>query len=782
MTRKWMILYVIFIFLLLASCSNDSSEDGSDGDSDVDSVAGDSDREWEDIGRLVDLVDPFIGTGGTGFGIGAAVPGAKAPFGMIFPSPDTTGENGQFGFYHCGGYYDPDPMIEGFSHTHLHGVGAQEYGNLMFVPLAGSMSDERTKVENYRSTYSKDTQTASPGYYAVTLDNGEIRVELTATERAAHHRYTYPAEETTSVGTVFIDVSQVLTDGEVIDSEVTVDTVNKRVEGWLLNDHGFSGRYGGITIYFSIRYKQDTTAWGTTLNGFLKPEISEQEGDRLGVYLEFDTSGGAEIELQAAISFVSVEKARLNLETEMPDWDFDGTRAQTEQMWENELSVVKFRGGTQEQQVIMATALYHAFLMPDLFMDVDGSYRGFDLETHIAEDFEYYTDFSMWDTYRTLHPLLSLVRRERQADMLQSLVKMARQGGSLPKWPMGVGYTDCMIGSPADIVIADSYVKGIRDFDVEDAYEFMLEHAEGPVAKAGREDVESYNKYGYCTVDTTGGSVSKTMEHAIADFAISQMAEALGKTEDAELYAEHSLRYRNLWDAENGFFTARHEDGSMVVDYDFLEWEDFYTEGNSWQYLWLAPHDPFGLRDLFGSDDAMREKLEEFFENAATERENWNSLNDLLPPAYYWHGNEPDIHAPYLFLYVSRPDLTQKWMHWIAEELYSTQPDGIAGNDDCGTLSAWYVFSSLGFYPLAGSDTYWIGSPIFPYAELDMGDGATLIVEAPEASEENIYVQSVTLNGEALDLPWFTHADIAQGGRLVFEMGPQPSDWGKLSK
>ncbi len=763
----------------------ETSPDGDepDGDDpDGDQTDGDGEDDEPEI-RLVDLVNPFIGSGGLGFGIGSGTPGIKTPFGLVLVAPDTTGEFGAPPFYHCSGYYSEDEYIVGFSQVHLYGVGAQDLGNILFMPDNGPLD----VIDGYEDTYRKlkieGSEFAKPGYYTVGLES-DITVELTATTRAGYHRYTFA--EDLAQGFVLIDLNHhVATDSDdTEDAEIEIVPADQVVKGRVLQQGGFTGRYGGLDIYFYARFDKPIESYGTWKDNISTDGQTSESGDPIGAYIGFDLADGATVEAQVGISFISIEQAKLNLETEMPDWGFESVRQQTEDAWEDELSVVRFEGGTDDQRAIMATALYHAFMMPDIFTDANGQYLGFDGQVHTAEDFVYYTDFSMWDTYRTEHPFLSLVKPERSRDMMISLVTMMEQGGYLPKWPMGKGYSNCMVGSPADIVIADAYLKGVRGFDVEAAYASMKEVATAPVpsehAYGGRGGIDEYVANGYVSMERSGGSVARTMEFAVADNAIAQLATVLGYDTDAAAFIEQSRNYRNLWLDDDQFFVGRHADGSFVEDYNSTTWEDFYTEGNAWQYLWLAPHDPEGLIELFGSAESMKSKLETFFEEEKKEFDE-GAWGGYLPPTYYWHGNEPDIHAAYLFLEVGRPDLTHKWVRWIEDSLYKNAPDGIAGNDDCGTLSSWYVFSSMGLFPNAGMDWYWIGAPLFTRVEVQLADGV-LVIEAPEASEDNLYVQSVTFNDEPLTEPRLEHARIAEGGVLRFEMGPEPSDWGRPTR
>jgi predicted alpha-1,2-mannosidase len=762
--------------------------DAVDGDATED---GDQDEEAEDESisideRHIDWVNPFIGTGGVGFGFGSGVPGPKMPFGMIYPSPDTMKESGAASFYHFGGYYYEDDYIVGFAHTHLYGVGANDLGNILFTPSLNEPMLANSKRSKYRSEFRKETEYAMPGYYTVTLDRPDVIAELTATARTAFHRYHFPALDEGQRGYMVIDLGHCTPDSNVSASNFRVLEDMQSMEGFVESRGGFSGRYDGLPIYFAARFSKPIVS-ANAFNDDEMTEAGELAGEDVGAYLGFDLSGtDGLLEIQVAISYVSAENAWLNLNTETDGMDFDTVRAAAEEAWETEMDVLRVEGGTPEERTILSTALYHAAIMPNLFMDVNGEYLGFDKQVHTADGFAYYTDFSMWDTYRSEHPFLHLTRPERSADLMTSLLKMAEQGGYLPKWPQGAGYTNCMVGTPADIVMTDAYLKGV-EFDAEAAYNFMLLTATKPTENtsySGRSGVTDYVDLGYVSVEGAGSSVSCTMEYAVADYSIYLLSQALGKPEDeiAENLAR-SKNYANLWDSDTQFFRGKTPEGDFVDSdsFDPLRWQDYFSEGDAWQYLWLAPHDPHGLIDLFGSKAAMETKLTDFFELGKEHLENRSPIEMLDAPIYYWHGNEPDIHAVYLFNEVGRPDLAQKWADWISRFHYNAGPDGIAGNDDCGTLSSWYIFSSVGLFPVAGTTKYWIGRPLFPYAELKVSNG-TLIIEAPEAGGDNIYVQSATLNGEALTEPWLDHADIKDGGTLHFTMGSEPSAWGTAAR
>ena len=482
------------------------------------------------------------------------------------------------------------------------------------------------------------------------------------------------------------------------------------------------------------------------------------------------------MELKLAISYVSVENARANLEHEAGEKSFDQVLTEAVAQWEEKLARIQISGGTQGQRTIFRTAMYHSFQMPTEFQDVNGEYLGFDRQVHRAAGFTYYTDMSLWDTFRTVHPLFNLIAHREQRDLVISLLKMAEQGGYLPRWPSGGGYTGSMFGTPADIVIAESYLKGIRDFDVESAYQFMRKTALGPVPAgspfSGRVGVEHYLKHEYCPADLMKKSVASTIEYCYADQAIARLAEALGHRDDAILFENHGRFYRNLWNPETQFFQPRDSHRKFLAEFrpEMLTYVDVtgkfthaYVEGSAWQWRWGVASDAAEVVSLFKSREFFVQELEQFFARSP-------ARVGLTPNAYYWQGNQPDLYAAYLFNYANRPDLTQKWVRWILETKYGDRENGLDGNDDGGTLSAWYVLSSVGLFPTAGTDRYEITGPLWNRAEIQLGDKRLLIL-ADNAGPNQPYIEKVWLNDKLLDRYWIRHAEIAGGGTLRFEMG-----------
>jgi predicted alpha-1,2-mannosidase len=729
-------------------------------------------------GELGKWVNPFIGTGGfPPYTSGYDMPGATVPFGMVRLSPDTR-------FFlksitkktmaSTAGYYYGDNRCMGFSHTRLVGTGASDGGHFRVYPATGDKSVVHYRKGKYHR-FSHRRETAFPGYYAVWLKKPGIIAELTATHRTGIHRYTFSGKDDPRI---LIDVASSIGKGRTTDGEIHVSP-DGEITGAIQTYGNFAGRYGGQKVFFAARFDKAFSGFSFWSGEKAERHNASIRSDTLGIEFLFHKTIPAEtevIELRLGISYVSIENARENVAVETAGLTFEEIQQQAAQSWEEKLSLLKITGGTDEQKTIFYSALYRALQMPTGFNDVNGDYKGFDKQIHKAEGFRYFTDLSLWDTFRTNHPLYTLILPDYQRDMIISLVKMSEQGGWLPRWPSGYGYTGSMLGSSADIVISEAYQKGIRDFDVETAYRAMWKAAMAvDIPEQGfkpRPGTDLYMEYGYCPAESMRQAVSKTIEYAWADDAISKLAAALGHTDDAVRFAQRACYYRNVWNPETRFFQARYQDGSFQQQFDPLKltyldpkrkYTDAYVEGSAWQWRWAPFFDAPGLISLFGDTASFVGELTHFFEKAKPKR------GAIYFGSYYWHGNEPDIHAAYLFNYAGRPDLTQKWVRWILDHKYGAGHDGVDGDDDAGTLSAWYVLSALGFYPVAGSDVYQIGAPLFEKAEIQMGDKRLTIV-ANHYSPENKYVQSVQLNGQQLDRWWFKHDEIAEGGTLVFEM------------
>ncbi len=708
-------------------------------------------------GEYSQYVDPFIGTGGTPWTCAMVSPAATVPFGLVRLGPDTCFVGGAYLIkMNTSGYYYEHGHIKGFSHSRLSGTGAEDYGCFRVTPAVG---DNEPSV----MPYSHSKETASPGYYAVYLPTAGCLAELTADVHTGVHRYTFNDSDDARL---YIDVTSASANKKSKDGKVTYDEETGVISGSCIIDGQFSGRYDGLPAYFVAVADKPIVSY----------EITEGETD-CGIDLNFGSLKNESVELKLGISFVSVENAMLNLKAETDGLDFDAVRKNAVADWEERLSSVSIESKDYEIKTVFYTALYHSMTMPSDFTDVNGEYLDFDKQVGVAEGYTYRTDMSLWDTCRTTHSLYTLIAEDVQTDCLKSLVEMAKAGGSLPRWPMGAGYTGSMQGDPANIVITESYLKGITDFDVETAYEYMKKSSDEAVRKDGRAHIELYNEYGYVPQDIAPGdeSVSKTLEYSWQDAAIASLAKALGKDEDAEKYAEKSMYYKNVFNPETKYFQARNADGSYVRNfspyitsfYDAVmikKFADCYCEGSARQWRWSALQDIDGMIELFGSEEYFVKELEAFMKDASLSRA------AVDPGSGFWIGNQHDIHTPYLFSNAGRPDLTQKWVRWTLKNRFSTDINGLDGNDDGGTISAWYVFSSLGFYPLAGTDKYWIGSPNVDSAEISLSNGKTLKITANNQSDKNVYVSSVTLNGEELEGCYVTHSQLMNGGELVFNM------------
>jgi predicted alpha-1,2-mannosidase len=699
-------------------------------------------------------VDPTIGTGGLGFNYGSCFVGAAAPHGLAKPAPDTNGPFGTVNFQHYSGYFAMDDRIRGFSQVHLHGTGATDYGVLSLMPTL-AFDPSKTTVIDYETPFAKADEHAAAGLYQVTLANG-ILVELTATPRVALHRYTLP-----SAGTVVVDLTKVLDGGMVDTCSLAVDDVAHEVTGELHHLGGMSAGYGGYTLYFVARSSTafTHTAWAT------------------GAALALPAG---QTTLAIGLSFVSSDGARKNLDTEVPTLDFDAVAAQTLDAWEQKLSSVFLSGGTDETRRIFYTSLYHAFLMPSVIDDVDGTYQLAGHAAAVATGYHQMSDLSLWDTYRTVQSLYAWLAPDSAHATARSLVAFGTTLGAFPKWPIAIGESGTMLGASAEIAIADSVARGVADTGAETAWPILraaaMDATSPPAGRGGRDQVASYMQYGYVPA-TAGRSVSMTTEYAHDDFALAQLADALGNAADRDELLARSHGWAMLYDPSVGFLRARNPDGSFPSgSFDPTAFTSDYAEANAWQSLWMTGnHDPDTLADTLGGRDAAVTKLESMFEQSKKDWDTSDAGAANVPRPFYWAGNEPDINAAFVFAQLGRPDLTQKWAAWIADTAYTDQPSGVPGNDDGGTMGAWYVMTSLGLYPISGSDGWIIGAPRWTKARVDVGDRELVI----EARGSGTYVKSVELDGVALTAPQLTHAQLASGSSLVFVMSDSPTSWGK---
>ncbi|HUS29837.1 MAG TPA: GH92 family glycosyl hydrolase [Kofleriaceae bacterium] len=696
-------------------------------------ACGDDATPLPEVTDSTEHVDPRIGTGGLGFAHGSCFVGALVPHGLAKPGPDTSGPFGVVSFQHYSGYFAEDNKIRGFSQLHLHGTGATDYGVLSLMPTL-AFDTAKQKVTDYETLFAKEDERAEAGYYGVKLANG-IDVELTATTRVAVHRYTLP-----SAGAVVVDLVKVLDGGMVDASEIHVAT--DEVYGSLHHKGGMSGGFGGYTLYFTMR--------GTV------PFSAAAEW-----------TGGAALSLPAGastiaigLSFVSLDGARANLAAEVPTVDFDGVRATARDAWRAKLDVVKLTGGTAEQRRTFYTSFYHAFMMPTVIDDHSGDYvlAYSPVVQHHEAGWSMVSDMSLWDTYRTTVPLYSWLSPQSARDQVKSLEGFAAQLGFYPKWPVAIGESGTMLGSSAEIAIADTIVRGGQT-DLGVNMTMLLTSTGG-----GRDKVADYTQYGYVPRASGNRTASLTVEYAHDDYALAQL------TGDAALL-ERSHGWRKLYDPAVGFVRARNADGSFPAGaFDATTWIDDYAEADAWQSLFEAGvHDPDGIAEILGGTDAAVAKLTEFFEKAKTDWENSDESANNFPRRYYWAGNETDLNAAYLFAQLGRPDLTQKWSRWAIDTFFTDQPSGVPGNDDGGTMGAWYVFATLGLYPVAGGDRYVIAAPRFPKARIAIG-GHELTIVADGVSESAMYVSSVDLDGVPVDMPYLTQAQLNSASTLHFVM------------
>jgi len=696
-------------------------------------------------GALTSLVDPFIGTGGHGH----TFPGPSFPFGMIQPGPDTR----LTGWDSCGGYHYSDSRIFGFSHTHLSGTGIPDYADILLMPTTGDvrLNNGADGTPGYSSAFSHTEETASPGYYAVTLQDYGVRAELTTTLRAGLHRYAFPRGRPANV------ILDLVHRDTVIDASISIDG-NAEVSG-----HGRSRSWArDQRLYFVMRFSRP----------FVASRIARAEGQHIKAAFEFGDTGEALL-IKVGISAVSVEGARKNLDAELAGWDFDAVRRAADETWERELGKIQIDGGTRDQRVIFYTALYHAMLTPNVYMDVDGQYRGRDLQVHRADGFTYYSVFSLWDTFRALHPLLTLIDRARTADFVKTMLRQYQEGGRLPVWELSGNETDTMIGYHAVPVIADAILKDVPGIDTALAFEAMVKSAD-----EDRAGLAAYKRRGYIDGADTSESVSRTLEYAYDDWCIAIVAEKLGRHDEAARFFKRAQSWRHLFDPSTGFMRARVE-GQWFAPFDPAEVNSHYTEANAWQYSFFVPQDVLGLMAVHGGADAFRRKLDALF--AAPSRTTGRDQADITGlVGQYAHGNEPSHHIAYLYAFAGQPWKTQAMVRRLVDTMYSPKPDGEIGNDDCGQMSAWLVLSALGFYPVTpGSDEYVIGSPVFPRASIQLENGRTFVIRAEGASGRAPYIKSARLDGATYSRSALDYERVAAGGELVFEMSETPNmAWG----
>ncbi|GAA3647112.1 GH92 family glycosyl hydrolase [Flavivirga jejuensis] len=734
----------------------------------------------------VDYIDPIIGAITYGkkskdaHGFGKTFPGAATPFGLVQLSPDTFsgGDNGS-------GYSYAHPTLEGFSFTHMSGVGwFGDLGNFLVTPTTGKLQTNRGIPDNpesgYRSRFSHDTEVTKAGYYAVTLDDYKVKAELTSAPRAGIIRFTYPENDRSRIQ---IDLSRRVGG---TSTEQYIKVVNENtISGWMKcppegGGWGAGAGKADYIVYFYCEFSKplkDYGIWSADIpdvprkmrfirqddyqlavkNAEIFEGKNEMQGKHLGFYTNFSTNAGEQVLVKSGISFVSVAGAKENLEHDINHWDFEKTQQEARNLWSESLKGIKVTGASDTEKTIFYTALYHTMIDPRTFSDVNGNYIGADKKIHQTKDFTYRTIFSGWDVFRSQFPLQTIINPTLVNDEINSLLQMAELSGNgyLPRWEMLNSYSGCMLGNPAVSVIVDAYEKGIRNYDIEKAFTYSK---------------NTVDNTGNGTLGYTQKHISKTLEYAYSDWALATMAKSLGKNDIAEDYLKKSENYKNIWNDEVNWFRAKDSTGT------WLEWKGKTVHGqgciesNPYQQGWFVPHDIEGLKTLMGGEEAFKNELISFFENTP---------DDFLWNNYYNHPNEPVHHVPFMLNEAGVPHLTQKITRQICSDAYGTDAYGLCGNEDVGQMSAWYVLASIGIHPIApGDNKYQITSPVFNEIEINLDrnyyTGKTFKIIANNNSNTNIYIQSIKLNGKALNRFWISHQEITKGGILEMQMGPEP--------
>jgi predicted alpha-1,2-mannosidase len=705
-----------------------------------------------------DYVNTFIGTGGHGH----TYPGATMPFGMVQLSPDTRLE----GWDGCGGYHYDDNYIYGFSHTHLNGTGVPDLCDILFMPTTGKTrwNNGSDVKPGYGSHFQHSSENSEPGYYKVVLDDYKITAELTATTRVGMHCYTFPASNESNI---LVDLFH---RDEVLESSIKVIS-NTQIEGLRRSRSWAQNQY----VYFVAEFSKPFLFYEIAVDNQTQPGITSAENKKnIKAIFHFNTTKDEKIYVKVGISAVNEKGAGLNLNTEIPDWDFDKVRNDAKSSWNNELSKIEVEGGTEQQKTIFYTALYHTMINPNTNMDVDGFYRGRDLNVHRDNSFTNYTVFSLWDTYRAFHPLMTIIDQKRTLDYIKTFLTQYEQGGLLPVWELAGNETFCMIGYHSVPVIVDAYLKGIQGFDTEKAFEAMRKSA----TRDGNTGLKALDKNGYISTEDESESVSKTLEYSYDDWCIAQFAKSIGKNDEYKYFVKRGQNYKNMFDASTGFMRAR-SNGGWFNPFDPFEVNFNYTEANSWQYSFSPVQDVDGFIQLQGGKQNLAKKLDELFSaSSKTSGRDQSDITGLI--GQYAHGNEPSHHIAYLYPFTGQPWKTQKLVHQIMYTLYRNNPDGLSGNEDCGQMSAWAVMSAMGFYQVTpGTDEYIIGTPWFSKVTINLENGNKFVIKAKGISANNFYIQSATLNGMRYDASLLKHSDITNGGELNFTMGSKPNKkWG----
>lgn len=721
-------------------------------------LAGCKTSEINENTNLINYVDPFIGSDYHGH----VFVGASVPFGAVQLGP----ENFNKGWDWCSGYHYTDTVTKGFSMTHLSGTGCADLGDILIMPYTGDLKlvpgKESISNNGYASTYKKENEIAEAGYYSTLLDRYNIKVELTASERVGVHKYTFPKDE---LARIIVDLKEGNSDRS---RNTYIEKFNDKVlKGYRISD----GWAVDQRVYFAIEFSkpfQNLTLYNDTM-----PVIGESaEGKQIKGVVEFEVEDEEELILKIGISPVSMDNAYQNLIAEVPGWNFEDVKSEAQNLWRNELSKVSIKAD-QEVSRTFYTSLYHTMIFPSVFNDVNGEFLGADKKVYANSDFTNYTTFSLWDTYRAANPLFTVTQPERVPDFINSMLALYEQEGQLPEWHLQGHENSVMIGYNAVPIIVDAYFKGITGFDIEKAYEAIVTSA-----TLEKEGIQYLNKYGFIPFDKEIESVAKALEYAIYDWGIAQMAKDLGKDKDYQFFLERANNFNKYFDSRDRFFKGKNSDGSWRGNFDPIassHREDEFCEGNGWQYLWLTPQNVEGLIELLGGSNSFVAKLDSLFDLEEGLKEGASvDISGLI--GMYAHGNEPSHHIPYLYAYAGQQWKTAEKVRQIMNEMYTDKPDGLCGNEDCGQMSAWYVWSAMGFYPVNPMNgAYVFGSPQVQEATIALKDNKAFTIIAHDNSTENIYIQSVKLNGNEYTKSYITHKQIMNGGKLEFFMGSKPN-------
>ncbi len=739
--------------------------------------------------NLIQYVKPIIGTGK----MGHTFPGATVPFGSVQLSPDTDtipyATDGKYNpdvYKYCAGYQYDDPTIVGFSHTHYSGTGHSDLGDFLIMPTTGKLQlNPGTKDHpetGYRSRFSHESEVAEPDYYKVKLEDYKILAELTTTTRVGFHQYTFPKSADAHIildlmhGIYNYDGKNVWTVVNVINDSVI--TGYRQTTGWAKTR----------TVYFAMKFSKPFQSYGAKDYSKKEPyrgfwgkfnqtkNFPTLAAKQLRMHFDFETGEGEKIKIKFALSPVSTTNALENMSQEIPGWDFDLVKNNGQRQWNDELSRIQVKMQNREDMVNFYTAMYHAFLSPTVYMDLNGEYRGLDQANHSAEGFTNYTTFSLWDTHRTLHPLFNIIQTKRNDDMVKSMLAHYDQSPlrMLPVWSNSANDNWCMSGYHSVSVIADAIIKGTFTGNVDKALEACI-------ATSTHRDYEGIGDYmdkGYIPSEKNGTSVSSTLEYAYDDWCIAQLAQKLGKTELYQEYIQRSENWRNVYDASIGFMRPRMADGTFRKNFDVLETDgQGFIEGNAWNYSLYVPHEPASLIELMGGEKKFIPHLDSLFTMHLPD-EFFEHTEDITREGIignYVHGNEPAHHVAYLYNWTSKPWKTQETVRMIMKKQYHNGYDGLGGNDDCGQMSAWYLMSALGFYPVApASDEYAIGSPAIEHAELNLENGKRFVIDVKNQGDANVYVEKIQLNGKPLNRLFLKHSEVMAGGKLVFYMSSKP--------